>query len=103
LDKISAYTNPSSDQFQCPYKTKSNGSICAVDSLIAPLRNKMNFNPSTLASLPDPIEYCSPSEANSAVCVNGAVSTMLVKNYSGCEKIVNFYVPDLLITKSADK
>ena len=68
LDKLNAYNNPTTDKFQCPYKTRSNGTMCAVDTLVAPLKTT-SFDINTLAQLPDPIEYCTPTEVSSAICV----------------------------------
>lgn len=102
LDKISAISNPSTNQFECPYKTKSDGKICAVNTFVAPL--KVNaFDPSIIAQIPDPIEYCTTQETSSAVCIQGAVSAMYVRNYASCSKLITYSLPDLLITKSADK
>lgn len=102
LDKISAYTNPTTNQFQCPYKSKADGKMCAVNTFVAPLKVN-SFDTAMLAQIPDPIEYCTSNEASTAICVNGAVSAMLIKNFDTCQKTVQFALPDLLITKSADK
>lgn len=75
--------------------------MCAVDTYVTPL--KQSFDPSQIASLPDPIDYCSAAEVSNAVCVTTPVSSTLVKNYNSCIKPINIYQPDLLIIKSADK
>jgi len=103
LDKISATDNIFASQFECSYKVKSDGKMCAVDQNIGPLRNKLSFDISMLASLPDPIEYCTNNEVSTSICVKGAVSSILVKNYANCQKTITYFAPDLLITKSADK
>lgn len=102
LDKLNAYNNPTTDKFQCPYKTRSNGTMCAVDTLVAPLKTT-SFDINTLAQLPDPIEYCTPTEVSSAICVPWAVSAIMVKNPNSCQKELVLAQPDLLVTKSADK
>lgn len=102
LDKIWAYTNPTTNQFQCPYKVRSDGRMCAVDTLVAPMKVS-TFDMNALAQLPDPLEYCTSSEVSSAICVNGPVSSILVKNPMSCTKEVVRAQPDLLVTKSADK
>ena len=101
MDKYSAYVTPSTNQFQCAYKTKADGKMCAVDTYVAPL--KSSFDPSTVASLPDPMDYCSSGEVSNAVCVTSPVSATLVRNYNTCNKPISIAKPDLLITKTADK
>lgn len=102
LDKIGAYTNPTSNQFQCPYKVRSDGRMCAVDTLIAPMKIA-SLDMNALAQLPDPIDYCTATEVSTAICVNGPVSAILVKNPLSCTKEIALAQPDLLVTKSADK
>jgi hypothetical protein len=76
--------------------------MCAVDTLVAPMKVS-TFDMNALAQLPDPLEYCTSSEVSSAICVNGPVSSILVKNPMSCTKEVVRAQPDLLVTKSADK
>lgn len=101
MDKYGAYVTPSTNQFECAYKTKTDGKMCAVNTYVAPL--KSTFDASKIASLPDPIDYCSPSEVSNAVCVTSPVSATLVRNYDVCTKPIAISKPDLLVTKTADK
>lgn len=101
LDKITPY-NGSNNQFECAYKNKSDGKICAIQTFTAPLKVPA-FSPGIIAQLPDPIEYCTAQEKSTSTCVVGNVSAMLIKNYDTCEKLVSYDLPDLLVTKSADK
>ena len=101
LDKLGAMTTAITSQFQCPYKQRSDGKMCAVDTLVAPL--KASFDPTKIGSLGDPIEYCTTTEVSNAICINGLVGSTLVKNPNSCTKPLAIYLPDLLVTKSADK
>lgn len=68
LDKISAFTVASTNQFECPYKTKVDGKMCAVDQFVAG-KKVTSFDATTLAGIPDPIEYCNSNEISKAICV----------------------------------
>ena len=75
--------------------------MCAVDTLVAPMKVS-TFDMNALAQLPDPLEYCTSSEVSSAICVNGPVSSILVKNPMSCTNEVVRAQPDKVINPNQE-